>query len=251
MARPHWYYSTTKKILVAFATIFDEVAIETDHGDIITVPLVFAQKEKWIDDINHGTEFDMDELTFDTTFPRMGFELSGMNFAPERHVNPLNRIEDEYDDGSEVMMYNRVPYDLTFDLFVGARKLEDSLKIVEQIIPFFTPELTVTIKDKQDFKLETNIPIVLNSVAMQIDYQGSLDTRRTIIWTLNFTAKAYYYPDVRESRRIKQTIMNYGESDYERIFERLTSSVVPEDAGRYDPHEVIDKHDILTGNEDE
>lgn len=245
MARPFFYHQTTKKIIVAFATIFDEITIETDHGDIITVPLVFSQKEKWIDDLNKGVEFDMDGLTYDTVFPRMGFELSGINFAPERHVNPLNRFEDETEDGDEVMMYNRIPYDITFDLFIGARKLEDTLKVVEQIIPFFNPELTVTIKDKQDFKLETNIPIVLNSAAVQIDYQGSLDTRRTILWTLNFTAKAFYYPDVRESRRIKQTILNYGDTDYDRIFTRLTSTVVPESAGRDDPHVIVDTHERI------
>lgn len=245
MAREFFYHSTTKKIIVAFATVFDEITIETDHGDIITVPLVFAQKEKFIDDIQKGIEYDMDAITYDTVMPRMGFEISGLNFAPERHVNPLNRFEDETDDGEEVMMYNRIPYDITFDLFIGARKLEDSLKIVEQIIPFFNPELTITIKDKQDFKHETNVPIVLNSSALQIDYQGSLDTKRVIMWTLNFTAKAYYYPDVRESRRIKQTIMNFGESDFDRVFERLTSTVTPMDAGPDDPHVIIDTHERI------
>lgn len=246
MARDFFYYGTTKKIIVAFATIFDEVTIETDHGDIITVPLVFAQKEKWLDDIHKGVEFDMDAISYDIGFPRMGFEVSGMNFAPERHVNPLNRFEDTREtDGEDVMMYNRIPYDITFDLFIGARKLEDSLKIVEQIIPFFNPELTISIKDKEDFKQETNIPIVLNSTSLQIDYQGSLDTKRTIIWTLNFTAKAYYYPDVRESRRIKQTILNFKNADYDRIFDRITTTVVPMDANREDPHEIVEVSETL------
>ena len=238
MARPYFYHSTTKKVLVAFATIFDEITIETDHGDLITVPLIFAQKEKFIDDIQKGVEFDMDGLTFDVSFPRIGFELTGMNFAPERHVNPISRFEDETEDGEEITMYNRIPYDITFDVFIGARNIEDSLKVVEQIIPFFNPELTLTIKDKQDFKLETNIPVVLNSTALNIDYQGSLDTRRTIMWTLNFTAKAFYYPDVRESRRIKQTIMNYTETDFEREFTRITSTVLPMTANRDDPHVI-------------
>lgn len=245
MARPYFYYATTKKIIVAFATIFDEITIQTDHGDIITVPLNFAQKEKWLDDVSKQAEYDMDAITNDITFPKMGFELTGINFAPERHVNPLNRMEDETEAGDEVMMYNRIPYDLTFDLFIGARKLEDSLKILEQIVPFFNPELTVTIKDKEDFKLETNIPIVLNSSALQIDYQGTLDTKRTIVWTLNFTAKAYFYPDIRESRRIKQTILNYGDSDFDRVFERLTSTVVPIEANRYDPHTIVDVKETI------
>lgn len=249
MARPFFYHSTTKKILVAFATIFDEITIETDHGDLITVPLVFAQKEKFIDDMQKGVEYDMDGLTYDVVFPRIGFELTGLNFAPERHVNPMNRFDDTTEDGEDISMYNRIPYDITFDVFVGSRNLEDSLKVVEQVIPFFNPELVITIKDKQDFKLETNIPIVLNSVALNIDYQGSLDTRRTILWTLNFTCKAYYYPDVRESRRIKQTIMNLTEKDFEREFDRWTSTVDPILAGPEDPHVIIDTRETLIRDE--
>lgn len=242
MARTPWYWATTKKIIVAFATIFDELSIVTDHGDTITVPLVFAQKEKFMDDLQKGLEFDMDATNFDIVFPKMGFEISGLNFAPERHVNPLNRFDDQLEGSDdEVMMYNRIPYDITFDLFIGARKFEDSLKIVEQIFPYFSPELTVTIKDKQDFKLETNIPIVLNSSSLQIDYQGTLDTKRTIVWTLNFTAKAYYYPEVKEARRIKQTIIEFKEEDYERIFDRLVTTVVPMTADRNDPHEVVEE----------
>lgn len=246
MARPYFYHSTTKKVLVAFATIFDEITIETDHGDIITVPLIFAQKEKFIDDIQKGAEFDMEGLTYDVVMPRIGFELSGLNFAPERHVNPMSQFQDSTEEGEEVMMYNRIPYDITFDVFVASRNLEDSLKVTEQIIPFFNPELTLTIKDKQDFKLETNISVVLNSVALNIDYQGSLDSRRTILWTLNFTAKAFYYPDVRESRRIKQTVMNFTEKDFEREFERLTSTVDPITADRDDPHTIIDHRESNT-----
>ena len=244
MARQYWYYGTTKKLIVAFASIFDEITIEDDYGRIQKVPLIFAQKEKFIDTVLAGSDFDMDGTTFDIMFPKMGFEISGMNFAPERHTNPMNRFEDETEDGEGVMMYNRVPYDLTFDLFIGSRKLEDSLKVLEQILPFFNPELTVTIKDKQDFKLESNIPIILNSTALNIDYEGSLDTKRTILWTLNFTAKGYYYCDTRDARIIKQTVVDFIDQDFSRAFERLTSTVTPMDASRDDPHIIIDTKEL-------
>lgn len=249
MARKAWYHATTKKIIVAFASIFDEINIIDDYGREMKVPLVFAQKEKFVDSVLSGTDYDMDDKSYDIVFPKMGFEVTGFNFAPERHLNPIHQFQDvlETNEGDqEVMMYNRIPYDVTFDLFVGSRKLEDSLKVIEQIIPFFTPELTLTIKDKQDFKLETNVPIVLNSVALNIEYEGSLDTKRTIIWTLNFTAKAYYYPDVRQARRIKQTVLNYADADYSRIYEKLMSTVTPMEAGPDDPHTIIDTVETAT-----
>lgn len=238
MSRPNFYWGTTKKLIVAFATIFDEIEITDDFGRPYKVPLIFSQKEKFVEAFSTGE--NMNDTDFDITFPRMGFEMEGMNFAPERHLNPLNQMNDEMDDGEEVMTYNRVPYDLQFNLHIGARKLEDSLKILEQIVPFFTPELTVTIKDREDFKLETNVPVVLNSTALQIDYEGSFDTRRTILWTLNFTVKGYYYPDRRATTMIKQTILNFGDADFERIFSKYTSTVTPMTAGPLDPHTIVD-----------
>lgn len=248
MARPFFYYGTTKKIIVAFASIFDEITIEDDYGRVQKVPLIFAQKEKFIDAVLTGSDYDMDDATFDIMFPKIGFEISGMNFAPERHTNPMNRFEDETEDGEGVMMYNRVPYDITFDLYIGARKLEDSLKVYEQIVPFFNPELTVTIKDKQDFKVESNIPIVLNSVALNIEYEGSLDTKRTILWTLNFTAKAYYYCDTRDARIIKQTVVDFVDEDFNREFERITSTVTPMSASRDEPHTIVDEKQVIVND---
>lgn len=243
--RDPFYYSTTKKLLVAFCSIFDEIAIIDDFGRRIEVPLNFAQREKFLDDPGRQPDYDMDALTYDITFPKMGVEIAGFNFAPERNLNPLRRIPD-FDDVNkqEVMMYNRVPYDLNMNLYIGARKLEDSLKIVEQIIPFFAPELTLTIRDKENFGMETNIPIELNSVAVNIDALGSLDTKRVIMWTLNFTVKAFYYSDVRLDTRIKQAIIDFDEMDLTSVLERYTATVNPLDAEKTDPHTVIETTEL-------
>lgn len=240
MSRPNFYWQTTKKLMVAFATIFDEIEVTDDFGRPYKVPLIFSQKEKFIEAIYSSKS--MGETDIDITFPRMGFEFAGMNFAPERNLNPLNQIVDQMDDGEEVMTYNRVPYDLQFDLYIGARKLEDSLKVLEQIVPFFTPELSVTIRDREDFQLETVVPITLNSTSLAIDYEGTFDTKRTIMWTLNFTVKGYYYPDRRATNMIKQTILNFGDKDYERIFSKYTSTVTPIEAGPNQIHTVVDTH---------
>lgn len=243
-----FYYGTTKKILVAFATIFDEINIINDHGRSIRVPLVFAQKEKLIDEAGRY-EFDLDATSQDITFPKMGMEIVGFNFAPERHTNPLGAFSETWEDGEDVMMYNRVPYDITFNLYVGARKLDDTFKIVEQIFPYFTPELTVRIKDKEDFKTESNIPFTLNSSSFEVDANGTMDTNRVIMWTLNFTAKAYYYPDTRQSARIRETIINFGESDFDEKFLRFTETVVPMTAGPDDPHVIESKTEEVINHE--
>lgn len=244
-----FYYGTTKKILVAFATIFDEINIIDDFGRSIRVPLVFSQKEKFIDDPGRY-EFDLDSTSQDIVFPKMGMEITGFNYAPERHTNPLGEFNETWEDGEDVMMFNRIPYDITFNLYVGAKKLDDSFKIVEQIFPYFTPELTVRIKDKEDFKTETNIPFILNSSSFEVDANGTMDTNRVILWTLNFTAKAFYYPDTRVSARIRETIINFGESDFDEKFTRFTETVVPFDAGPDDNYRIESKSEEI-GNDDQ
>lgn len=245
MAREFFYNSTTKKIILAFATMFDELTIKDDFDRIQGVPLHFAQKEKFLDDIQRNVVNSMDDTTIDIIYPRMGFEMTGMNFAPERHTNPMNQIDAKLADGSTITMYNRIPYDVTFDLFIGARKIEDGLKVLEQIIPYYSPGLTLTAIDKDDYDDETNITFVLNSVSLNIDYEGSLDTRRTILWTLNFTAKAYYYVDVKQSVLIKQTILEFRDKDLENLLAKYTSTVDPITANKTDPHDIIDVEEVF------
>jgi len=238
--RPLGYYATTKKLIVAFASIFDEMQIETE-GRVVKVPLLFSQKEKFIDHLAGGVDVDMDDINYDIVFPCMGFEVTGFNFSAERHLNPLHTWVEDLTDGSSVEMYNRVPYDVSFSLYIGAKKLEDSLKIVEQIWPYFKPELTLTINDREEFKTETNIPFTLNSSSMTIDYEGSLDQRRTIMWQLDFTAKAFYYAVATESTRIKQTVMNMRSIDFDSKYETLMSTVTPMSANKGDIHTIVDQ----------
>lgn len=241
MSRPFFYAATTKKLIVAFSTLFDQITVEDDFGRPYQVPLIFSQKEKFLEANKiENTDPVKDQTNFDITFPRMGFELLGIQFDPQRHTNPMNRLVDTLEDGTDVEMYNRIPYNFHFALYIGARKLEDSLKILEQILPYFTPELTVTVKDREDYSLETNIPFVLNSTNFEIDYEGPFTRKRTFMWELNFMARAFYYPISSQSNRIKQTILNLGESDYESIFERLTSTVTPMSASPDDPYVIVD-----------
>ncbi|ASD50369.1 tail sheath stabilizer [Acidovorax phage ACP17] len=234
----HYYWATTKKVIVAFGSIFDNLTIEGDHGDELRVPLYYSPREKFID--NRKQNPDIESTAFDLTFPAMGFEITGVNFAPERHLNPLRRIQDR--DGDEKLAsFNRVPYDITFSLTVGARRFEESLRIVEQIFPFFTPELTMTFKDREDFDLDTNVSFTLNSTGLNMPYEGTYDERRTILWDLQFTAKTFYYAPVQRLERIKQTVMDLRSMEFDRRFEALQSTVVPRTARVNDPHVIEEK----------
>lgn len=240
---PTFYHGSIRKIIVAFASIFDEVHFWDGFEREVSVPLHYAPRAKWLETIQWSG--DLDDRGWDVTLPRMGFELMGFNFAPERHTNPMNRIHDVMADDSEIFAYNRVPYDFTFDLHIATVRFEDQLKIIEQIAPFFAPELTLTIKDREQYNMENNITVVLNSTALNIDYEGSFDMRRAVTSTLSFTVKGYIYSNDRVTRRIKRAITEYHNADFDRAFERLTASVTPETAGKNDPHEIIETHELV------
>lgn len=123
---------------------------ENDFGEMIKVPIHYSPKEKFIEMIRVANDFD-DGFETQLTLPRFGFELISLDYDGVRMTNPLSRIKD-VDDHNAQYMLNRVPYNFSFTLYLATRKFEDSLKIIEQIVPFFTPDLNISIKDKSDFR---------------------------------------------------------------------------------------------------
>jgi hypothetical protein len=239
-SRPIFYYGTIKNMIVAFGSIFDKVQILTDFDEPLTVPLLYAPKEKFVAYFQEKPSFT--PLGTEQVLPRMAFELSGLNFAPERFSNPLNRLikKVEGEQAGELSMFNRIPYDFMFNLYIATKHFEESLKIFEIIAPYFTPELNVSIRDRPDFGLTTDIPITLNTTGFSIDYEGTFETRRVIFWTLSFTAKGWLYGDTKTQGLIKETIVHLTQEDVNKRFVTLISEVIPREAGPDDPHTILD-----------
>lgn len=237
--REHFYHGTTRNYIVAFASLFDHVFCETDGGEVTAVPLHYAPRAKWMEMLD--SDMDKDATDISTTLPRMAFELTGLNYAPERHLNPNHQIAMM---GDSVASYNRVPYDFSLSLYVATKQFDDSLEIVEQIAPMFTPDFTVSVKEKiGDMEVATNLTVVLNSASVNIDYEGSFTDPRRIEWTLNFTLKGFVYPNARRLARIKETIVGLFAGSVEApgdLFTAVGHVVVPRGAEKDDPHTVVE-----------
>jgi len=139
--------------------------------------------------------------------PRMAFEISSINYAPDRKLQTINKIASRKNiNGVNVYdkVFNPVPYDVGFRLDIMAKTMEDGLRIVEQIIPYFTPEWTISAKLLgNDFDNVTDIPVVLDNVAIDDSYAADFITRRVLTFTLTFTMKCYFFGPVTESKLIK------------------------------------------------
>lgn len=239
-----FYHSTIKRLVTVFGSIFSNIHYYDDFDKKHKVTLFYSAREKFL--VDRGELNDLYRLGTNHPYPRMGFELMGMNYASERMTNPINKLRGQND---AIWSYNRVPYDFSFNLYIATKQFEQSLKIVEQILPMFSPSFNVTINELIGFKnLKNDIGVVLNSVSNDIDYQGSVYEDRTITWTLNFTLKAYLYNRIQVQEVIKETITNMSTSEMDSQYITLISVVEPRNANKDDPHTIIDKREDHTND---
>ena len=210
-----FYHQTIRKYVAAFGTLFNDLNVERKNSsDVVVervkVTLAYGPRQKWILALQETTT---DRRVLATRLPRMGFALTGTTYDS---VRKLNTVGVNYAANSSLSttttllkQYNPVPYNFDFDLFILVNNAEDGTQILEQILPYFTPEFTVTINTIPDMGIKTDVPIILNSASQSDEYEGELATRRTIIWTLSFTLKGQLYPDIKSGSVIKTIEVNF------------------------------------------
>ena len=173
----------------------------------LKVPLAYGPKQKFLIRLEGDPNLDTKVAI---TLPRIGFEINGLDYAPERKLNRImkkRKVQNTEDDKLKSMMtqYSPVPYNIGFELFVMARNSDDGIQIVEQILPFFQPEYTVSIREVPEMDTIRDVPIILNSISYEDTYEGDFTTRRAIIYTFSFTAKTYVYGPVETSKPITKS----------------------------------------------
>jgi len=194
-------HDVIRKYVVAFGTLFNNIKLQrpgSSDTQWVSVPLSYAAKEKWYSRLTDPRIAQQ----IATSLPRLSYELSNLTYASDRKLNTLNRHVRVNEQNVLRTMYAPVPYDLQFDLSLYCRNAADATNIVEQILPFFTPEFTVTINDATDLKIDIDCPIILNGISKEDAYEGDFESRRTIIYTLDFTMKALLFGPVQGSSGI-------------------------------------------------
>ena len=197
-----------RKVVVAFGTMFNNIQlVRTNNAGEVTqtmkVPLAYGPKNKWLARLREDPNLTKKVAV---TLPRIGFEIANISYDPARKLNSIQKfkkVNSSSDGKSMSQQYMPVPYNMDFELFVMAKNSDDALQIVEQILPYFQPDYTVTINDMSDMGIKRDVPIVLGSVSYEDNYQGNFEERRAIIYTLTFTAKFYLYGPVTSDKVIK------------------------------------------------
>ena len=166
------------------------------------VPLAYGPRQKYL--VRLADDPDLSKSTA-VTLPRIGFEIAGISYDPARKLQRVQKFKKVKGAKASQLdtQYMPVPYNIDFELYILSKQSDDALQIVEQILPYFQPDYTVTINDNTDMGIKRDVPVILNSIAYEDDYQGDFASRRAIIYTLSFTAKFYLYGPVTSSKVIK------------------------------------------------
>lgn len=196
----HFYHQRIRKAVAVFGSLFNELYVvrKNASGGIISqvkVPLSYAPKRDFIDRIAQMDNGEDQERQVAIKLPRMSFEITGMNYDPTRQLPKMNkcRVAPTSYDGSSTQLYTPVPYAIQFQLSIYARSQDDALQVVEQILPYFTPQYTVTVNPLDNYDVKEDTPINLTGITFSDDYEGPLEARRTIVYTLDFEMKLSLY----------------------------------------------------------
>ena len=199
LGNAHFYNRTIRKIVVGFGTMFNDILLTRYSKDgataheITKVPLNYGAKEKYLVRINSDPSLTK---SIATTVPRMSFNLDGLSYDSSRKQQTTMH-NFGFSSGSFKTQYAPIPYNFDFSLSIYVRNTEDGTQILEQILPFFTPDFTITMDFIASMDQKYDMPVILNSVTPEVDYEGDFMNTRLIIWNLSFTAKAYIWPPVK------------------------------------------------------
>ena len=207
MLGQQFYHETVRKVVVAFGTMFNDIHLvrKDNDGNIsqtMKVPLAYGPRQKFLVRLREDADLTKQVAV---TLPRLGFEITGLSYDPGRKLNRVQQFRKVKGTTTKQLdvQYMPVPYNVDFELYILSKQSDDALQIVEQILPYFQPDYTVTINDNTDMGIKRDVPVILNTVGYEDDYEGEFTARRSIIYTLAFTAKFYLYGPVTSSKVIK------------------------------------------------
>jgi len=207
LGNAQFYNRTIRKVVVAFGTLFNDITLQrytldgATKKEVFRVPLSYGSKEKYLTRITSDPNLTKSVAT---VVPRISFELTGMSYDTSRkQASTLQNFSANTSTGIKTQ-FAPIPYNFDFSMSIYVRNTEDGTQILEQILPFFTPDFNVTVDFVPSMDQKYDMPVLLNSVANEVDYEGDMLSTRLIIWNLEFTAKSYIWPPVKSGKIIRQ-----------------------------------------------
>lgn len=211
----YFYHEILRKTIIAFGTLFNNISIQHKNDSdevvsVIQVPLAYGPIQKFLARLEQSPDLNK---PIAITLPRMSFEFTGITYDPARKVTTTQTflVKDPNDGRETKKAFMPVPYNMQFELNLMTKLNDDALQVVEQILPYFQPSYTLSINLVDALNEKKDIPIVLENITMQDNYEGDFTTRRVLLYTFRFTAKTYLFGPVSSASKdiIKKTTISY------------------------------------------
>ena len=239
----HFYHATTRKAVAIFGTLFNNLKVIRQDGsgnvlNQIKVPLAYGPKEKFLARLDATTGSD---ASMALKLPRIAFEITSLSLDSTQKLQKRNKvIENHASDSTKKKTLNHiVAYDIGMSLYILAKNQDDGLQIMEQILPYFQPEYTISIKPVDGFTYKQDVPITLTSVAIQDDYEGDFLTRRALVYQLDFNMKMKYFGPTIDQGVIKEINIDFNQdAGGANILEEMNITINPTTAKEDDNYTV-------------
>jgi len=230
----YFYNEILRRTIIGFGTLFNSLTIKHKDGSddtvsVMKVPLAYGPTQKFLARLEQSADLNKSTAI---TLPRMSFEFVGLTYDPSRKVTTTQqfKVKDPTDGSETKKVYMPVPYNMQFELSIMTKLNDDALQIVEQILPYFQPAYNLSIELVESIKEKRDIPIVLENITMQDDYEGDYTSRRVLLYTLRFTAKTFLFGPVSSASKdiIKKATVSYlTGADVTNTRREVTYSVQP------------------------
>lgn len=232
MLGTYYYHQIIRKTIVAFGTLFNDIHIHHKNNDDETisdmkVPLAYGPIQKFLAKVQQQENLSKPVALL---LPRMSFEMTSIAYDSSRKSGVTQTFK-AYDGSNMKKVYLPVPYNIGFQVNILTKITDDALQIVEQILPYFQPSFNLTVDFIDSIGEKRDIPVVLDSVSFQDDYEGDFSTRRSLIYTLNFTAKVYLFGPISETtdgliRKVQ--VDYYSDTDTQTAKREMRYTVTPD-----------------------
>ena len=205
----YFYNEILRRTIISFGTLFNGITVKQENSSI-KVPLAYGPTQKFLARLEQSP--DLNKATA-MTLPRMSFEFTGLTYDPARKVTTTQRytVKDPTDGKETTKVFMPVPYNMQFELAIMCKLNDDALQITEQILPYFQPAYNVSVNLVGAINEKRDVPIILENITMQDDYEGDFTARRVLLYTLRFTAKTYMFGPVTSATKdiIKKSTVTY------------------------------------------
>ena len=223
----YFYNEILRRTIIGFGTLFNGISIKNDNNEI-RVPLAYGPTQKFLARLTQSPDLSKGTAI---TLPRMSFEFTGLTYDPTRKVTTTQQfsVKDPTTGEESKKAYMPVPYNMQFELALMCKLNDDALQITEQILPYFQPAYNLTIELLGSIKEKRDVPIVLENITFQDDYEGDFSTRRVLLYTYRFTAKTYLFGPVSTATKdiIRKATVTYISGDSKSVNRDVRYSVSP------------------------